>query len=158
MEIDPVLPVVPDTAVLGVVNPPVIAPGVVIDGAVIGGTLIAGAVTVGVDGLGPTAPAGPDPIAIEAMVPMNPSASTVPTMKRRHDPWLVFRLRGFPVTVALRLGDAQRRVVRSRSWSSIAFHDGVGPEVGPGEGAVHWPSRFSTSSSARSASPNLVIM
>ena len=45
--------------------------------------------------------------------------------------------------------------MRSRSWSSIAFHDGVGPS-GPCVGAVHWPSALPRSMSVRSASASLV--
>jgi hypothetical protein len=77
IEIEPLfalLPVVPDA---------LDESGVEIEGAVMVGTLIDGAV------MGVTAPAGPEPATIDAIVPRNPSASTAPTTKRRPDPFRV---------------------------------------------------------------------
>src|SRR3954447_18821920 len=101
---------------------PVGLPGVVIVGAVIVGAVIVGAGLVGVVMSPGAAPAGAT-APNEANVEMRPSAKIAPVAQRRRIPELPFR--DFVVTKPRRVGDAQRRTVRSRSCSSIAFHGGV---------------------------------
>ena len=89
--------------------------------------MIDGAVMGVIDGGVGAAPAGPEPAASDAIVPRNPSASTAPATMRRRVP--VVRVRVLVLTVTADPGSVTLyvRAVLSRSWSSIAFHDGVGP-------------------------------
>src|SRR4051794_22284233 len=141
MEIEP-LPSVPVAPVA-----PVEVPGVGIVGAVMAGTLMVGAVT------SPgAAPAGVV-TTNDAIDASTQNAKIAAVARRRRAPELPFR--DLMVTEPRRVGDAQLRTVLSRNWSSIAFHDGVGPS-GPGGDAVHWLSA-GRSISSRLASASFVI-
>ena len=156
IEIEPVLPVVAGALAVGGVDGVGAArsrAGVVIDGAVIGGTVIVGAVMAGVSGRARRRPDRAD----------RERRDRADEPEREHgaddDGDGRTRVGGsrsatFRSRMPLRVGDAQRRAVRSRSCSSIAFHAGVGP-AGPCGEAVHWPSAFPRSISARSASAEL---
>src|SRR5690242_20379795 len=100
------------------------------------GAVIAGALIVGVVTSPGAAPAGAV-ITNAAIVASTLNAKMAAVARRRRVPELPFRDQ--VVTEPRRVGDAQLRTVLSRSCSSIAFHDGVGPS-GPGGDAVHWLS------------------